>query len=128
MNTPQYSSLMELDDLDDQEEQIQKAKVFQSLAPTQLTQHIVSTSSGSGGDGPNIAQPPPAPPSQSLMSYFRPSSTAASSTGATAPVVLQSPSQLDAIEAQRNAAAFTRLNNPPTTNPGNPPHSMFNLL
>ena len=69
MNTPQYSSLMELDDLDDQEEAIKKAKVIESLAPTRLERHIATTSSGSGNDwtpGTAIFGPAPAP-SRSLL-------------------------------------------------------------
>ena len=50
MNTHQYSSLLELDGLDDQDEEIKKAQVIQSIGATRLTQHIVNTSSaGSGG-------------------------------------------------------------------------------
>ena len=48
LNTPQFSSLLELDGMDEQEEEIKKAQVVQSLGPTLLTQHIAKASVGSG--------------------------------------------------------------------------------
>ena len=105
MNTHQYSSLLELDGLDDQDEEIKKAQVVQSIGATRLTQHIVNTSSaGSGGpetsaSGP-IHGPAPAPTSKtrSLLNYFRPSQAASSSSapkGDTA--ALQRPASLDTV-------------------------------
>ena len=40
LNTHQFSSLLEQDGMDEQEEEIKKAQVVQSLGPTLLTQHI----------------------------------------------------------------------------------------
>ena len=42
LNTPQYSSIRELDDLDEQEDEIIKAKVAQSIGATQLTRHLAT--------------------------------------------------------------------------------------
>ena len=42
LNTPQYSSLLELDGLDDQEEEIKKVQVARSIGATQLTQHLAT--------------------------------------------------------------------------------------
>ena len=39
-NTPQYSSLLELDGMNEQEEQIKRARVAQSVGETQLTQYF----------------------------------------------------------------------------------------
>ena len=90
--------------MDEQEEEIKKAQVVQSLGPTLLTQHIAKASVGSGpGEsvfdsgrhGPE--QPPPssaaaadsimhgpepAPPSRSrsILNYFKPSKAPPSST------------------------------------------------
>ena len=40
LNTPQYSSLLELDGLNEQEEQIKKARILQAAGATQLTQYL----------------------------------------------------------------------------------------
>ena len=42
LNTPQYSSLLELDDLDEQEEEIKKAQIAHSIGATQLTRHLAA--------------------------------------------------------------------------------------
>ena len=42
LNTPQYSSLLELDDLDEQEEEIKKAQLALAIGATQLTRHLAT--------------------------------------------------------------------------------------
>ena len=49
MNTPQYSSLFELDGLDEQEETLKKARIVEAVGATQLQHHLATTSSGGGG-------------------------------------------------------------------------------
>ena len=77
LNTPQYSSLLELDGMDDQEEALTKARLVEAVGATQLQHHLATTSSGSGGGGGVMHGPEPGP------------------------AVLQRPSQLDLIEAER---------------------------
>ena len=78
MNTPQDTSLFELDGLDEQEETLNKAKIVEAIGATQLQHHIATTSTGSGGDDVHDSgiihgpEPPPAS-SRSLLDYFRPS-------------------------------------------------------
>ena len=48
LNTHQFSSLLELDGMDEQEEEIKKAQVVQSMGPTLHTQHIAQATVGSG--------------------------------------------------------------------------------
>ena len=71
LNTPQYSSMLELDGLDEQEEEIKKAQVIHSIGATQLALHLATppappttiqtmhTSSG-GGVSTSIAATQPA--------------------------------------------------------------------
>ena len=125
MNTPQYSSLFELDGLDEQEETLKKARIFEAVGATQLQHHLATTSSGGGGGDLHdlcvMHGPEPAPASQprSLLNYSKPSQATASSSTAPA-VATQRPSTLDADLLARNAANFARANNPVITNPANP--------
>ena len=68
MNTPQYSSLFELDGLDELEETLKQTRIFEAVGATQLQQHLNTTSSGSGGgdwsEGNVIHGPEPAPASR----------------------------------------------------------------
>ena len=119
VNSPQYSSLLELDGMDEQEEEIKKAHVVQSLGPTQLAQHVEKASVGSGpGEsvfnmgkhGPEPAPPPtsaaaaadavmhgpePAPPKRTIMSYLKgkapPASSASASASASVPAAALPP-------------------------------------
>ena len=77
MNTPQYSSLFELDDLDEQEETLKKARIIEAIAPTQLEHHIATISTGVGEGyaipDPGVMHgPEPRPVSRvgSLLNYF----------------------------------------------------------
>ena len=78
MNTPQYSSLFELDGLDEQEETLKKARIAEAIGATQLEHHLATTSTANGGDELRdlgiMHGPEPAPASSpSLLDYFRPS-------------------------------------------------------
>ena len=137
MNTPQYSSLFELDGLDEQEETLKKARIVEAVGATQLQQHLATTSTG-GGDGDGFHDlgvmhgPEPAPASQprSLLNYFQPSQATASSSASGAgqpPSTLQRPSFIDSDLLARNAAILARANNPAITNPTTPPHATFSL-
>ena len=136
MNTPQYSSLFELDGLDEQEETLKKTRIVEAVGATQLQHHLATTSTGGGGGndwhdlgimhGP---EPPPASRPRSLLNYFKPSEATASSSASGAgqpPSTLQRPSFIDADLLTRNAAILARANNPATTNPISPPHAIFN--
>ena len=116
MNTHQYSSLLELDSLSDQDETIKQTQVVQSVGATRLTHHIVNTrSTGSGGpeasasasaSGP-VHGPAPAPTSkpQSLLNYFKPSQAASSSSATQGDATaLQRPASLDMHLTTSNAA------------------------
>ena len=56
LNTPQYSSLLELDGMDEQEEALKKARIIEAVGATQLQQHLATTSTG-GGDGDGMPDP-----------------------------------------------------------------------
>ena len=135
VNSPQYSSLLELDGMDEQEEEIKKAHVMQSLGPTLLAQHIEKSSVGSGpGEsvfnmgkhGPEPAPPAtsaaaaadavmhgpePAPPKKTIMSYFTsgkkapPASSASASASASVPAAALPPPSAQDVQALAQKAA-----------------------
>jgi len=142
VNSPQYSSLLELDGMDEQEEEIKKAHVVQSLGPTLLAQHVEKASVGSGpgesvfnmgkhGPEPAPPAPPapptssaaaaaePAPPKKTIMSYFTsgkkapPASSASASASASVPAAaLPPPSAQDVQALTQKAANFAQASKP----------------